>query len=189
MQKNRCDGVDANREQPNRDDMFRATPDIRGGVACFAGTRVGVSQLLGYLRDGHTIDDFVRDFLTVTKEQAQRAIERIDNEYVRGIERDCTGEHQQARDTGYGTEGAGTKRRFADPLNLTLAAPAVNRHQKSGKIDGERIPRDEPLPVRGPSRRDQAELLVERGGARPGRRPVWLPLDQDGHGRRTGAGG
>ena len=37
---------------------------------------------------------------------------------------------------------AGTKRRFAsDLLNLTLAAPTVNRHQRSGKDAGEWMPR------------------------------------------------
>ena len=69
---------------PDPDEVFRATPEVRGGVACFTGTRVGVSQLLGYLRDGHTIDDFLNDFPTVTRDQAQRAIERIDNEYIGG---------------------------------------------------------------------------------------------------------
>ena len=32
---------------PDPHEIFRVTPDIRGGVACFSGTRVGVSQLLG----------------------------------------------------------------------------------------------------------------------------------------------
>ena len=79
--------------EPGPDEVFRSTPDIRGGVACFTGTRVGVSQLLGYLRDGYTIDDFLRDFPTVTKDQAQRAIERIEDEYLGGIERKCAREH------------------------------------------------------------------------------------------------
>ena len=72
---------------PHPDEVFLSRPEIRGGVACFTGTRVSVSQLLGYLRDGHTIDDFLRDFPTVKKGQAQLAIERIDNEYIRAIER------------------------------------------------------------------------------------------------------
>ena len=54
--------------EPHPDEVFRSTPDIRGGVACFTGTRVGVSQLLGYLRDGYTIEDFLSDFPTVTKD-------------------------------------------------------------------------------------------------------------------------
>ena len=90
---------------PEPDEVFRATPDIRGGVACFTGTRVGVSQLLGYLRDGHTIADFLNDFPTVTREQAQRTLERIDNEYIGGMERDSAGEDRQgnkgAEDGGF----------------------------------------------------------------------------------------
>lgn len=82
---------------PNPDEVFRSTPEIRGGIACFTGTRVGVSQLLGYLRDGHTIDDFLSDFPTVKRDQAQFAIERIDNEYVRAIEQACAGKHHPAR--------------------------------------------------------------------------------------------
>ena len=91
--------------EPHPDEVFHSTPDVRGGVTCFTGTRVGVSQLLGYLRDGYTIDDFLRDFPTVTKDQAQRAIERIDNEYVRMIEREGAREHQQTQDTDTGDDG------------------------------------------------------------------------------------
>ena len=90
---------------PDPDEVFQARTDIRGGIACFTGTRVGVSQLLGYLRDGCTIDDFLSDFPTVTKDQAQRAIERIDNEYVRRVERDGAGEHRQGQ--GRGAEDGG----------------------------------------------------------------------------------
>ena len=82
------------------DEVFRAKPDIRSGVACFTGTRVGVSELLGYLRDGCAIDNFLNDFPTVTRDQAQRAIKRIDNEYTRGMERDYAGEDRQGQDRG-----------------------------------------------------------------------------------------
>lgn len=86
-------------------EVFWATPDIRGGIACFTGTRVGVSQLLGYLRDGHTIDDVLDDFPTVTRDQAQRAIERIDYEYIGGMERDRAGDHRQDQDRGAEDDG------------------------------------------------------------------------------------
>ena len=47
----------------------------------------------------------------------------------------------EAHDSGLCAADAGTKQRFAsDLLNLTLAAPAVNRHQKSGKDAGEWMP-------------------------------------------------
>ena len=48
----------------------------------------------------------------------------------------------EAHDSGLCVADAATKRRFAgDLLNLTLAVPAVNRHQKSGKDAGEWMPR------------------------------------------------
>ena len=48
----------------------------------------------------------------------------------------------EAHDSGLCAADAGTKRRFAgDLLNLTLAAPGVNRHQKSGEDAGEWMPR------------------------------------------------
>ena len=48
----------------------------------------------------------------------------------------------EAHDSGLCAADAATKRLFAgDLLNLTLAAPGVNRHQKSGKNAGEWMPR------------------------------------------------
>ena len=48
----------------------------------------------------------------------------------------------EGHDSGLCAADTGTKRRFAsDLLNLTLAAPGVNRHQKSGKDAGEWMPR------------------------------------------------
>ena len=48
----------------------------------------------------------------------------------------------EAHDSGLCAANGATKRRFAsDLLNLTLAAPTVNRHQKSGKDAGEWMPR------------------------------------------------
>lgn len=61
---------------------------------------MGVCQLLGYLRDGHTIDDFLNNFPSVTGGQAQRAIERIVNEHIREMEQGCADEHRQAQDRG-----------------------------------------------------------------------------------------
>ena len=49
----------------------------------------------------------------------------------------------EAHDSGLCAADAGTRRRFAsDLLKLTLAAPAVNRHRKSGKDAGEWLPRE-----------------------------------------------
>ncbi len=49
-------------------------PEIMGGIPVFAGTRVPFEGLLEYLEDGDSIDAFVEDFPTVTREQAIRAL-------------------------------------------------------------------------------------------------------------------
>lgn len=50
-------------------------PEIMGGAAVFAGTRVPVSTLFDYLEAGETIDDFLDGFPTVTKAQVVAFLE------------------------------------------------------------------------------------------------------------------
>jgi uncharacterized protein (DUF433 family) len=51
-------------------ELITIDPDIMGGVPVFAGTRVPIQALVDYLSDGDTVDTFVDDFPTVTREQA-----------------------------------------------------------------------------------------------------------------------
>ena len=44
-------------------------PEIMHGTPCFTGTRVPVQTLLDYIEDGDTLDNFLRDFITVRREQ------------------------------------------------------------------------------------------------------------------------
>lgn len=44
-------------------------PNILGGLPVFKGTRVPVKNLIDYLTTGETIDAFLDDFPTVTREQ------------------------------------------------------------------------------------------------------------------------
>lgn len=46
------------------------SPEIMGGTAVFAGTRVPAQTLLDYLESGETLDAFLADFPSVTREQA-----------------------------------------------------------------------------------------------------------------------
>lgn len=50
-------------------------PEILGGVPVFAGTRVPFQALLDYLEGGQTLDEFLSDFPTVTREVAIAALE------------------------------------------------------------------------------------------------------------------
>ncbi len=43
---------------------------IMHGTPCFTGTRVPVQTLLDYIEEGDTLDSFLRDFTTVTRDQA-----------------------------------------------------------------------------------------------------------------------
>jgi len=57
-------------------------PDIMGGAAVFAGTRVPVQTLLDYLEAGESIDDFLEGFPTVTREQVIAFLEEAKDRLI-----------------------------------------------------------------------------------------------------------
>ena len=54
----------------DRRNIVHSDPEIMGGEPVFVGTRVPVKTLLVYLESGETLDEFLDNFPTVTKEQA-----------------------------------------------------------------------------------------------------------------------
>lgn len=50
--------------------LITVDDDILGGQPVFTGTRVPVESLFDHLEAGVSLDDFLEDFPTVTKEQA-----------------------------------------------------------------------------------------------------------------------
>ena len=44
-------------------------PEVMGGTPCFTGTRVPVQTFLDYVEGGDSIDEFLEDFPTVTRQQ------------------------------------------------------------------------------------------------------------------------
>lgn len=50
-------------------------PDILGGKPVFVGTRVPFQSLVDYITAGHTLDQFLDHFPTVSREQALAALE------------------------------------------------------------------------------------------------------------------
>jgi len=54
---------------------IKIDPEIMRGVPCFAGTRVPVRSLFEYLEGGETVDEFLRQFPTVTRELALAVLE------------------------------------------------------------------------------------------------------------------
>jgi uncharacterized protein (DUF433 family) len=50
-------------------------PEILGGTPVFRGTRVPFQTLLDYVEGGDTLNEFLDDFPTVTREAAIRALQ------------------------------------------------------------------------------------------------------------------
>jgi len=51
-------------------DIIERDPDILGGTPVFVGTRVPVQTLFDYLEGGDTLDEFLVQFPSVSREQA-----------------------------------------------------------------------------------------------------------------------
>ena len=56
--------------------VVHSDPDILGGTPVFVGTRVPLQALIDYLESGHSIEEFLADFPTVSREMAIAALER-----------------------------------------------------------------------------------------------------------------
>ena len=48
---------------------MKVDPEIMSGAPCFAGTRVPIQNLMDYLEGGDSIDEFLEDFPTVSRQQ------------------------------------------------------------------------------------------------------------------------
>ncbi len=59
----------------HRQDVVHSDPDILGGTPVFVGTRVPVQTLVDYLRGGDTLDEFLQDFPSVNRRQAESALD------------------------------------------------------------------------------------------------------------------
>lgn len=55
--------------------IIEINPEVLNGTPCFRGTRVPFKNLIDYLEGGHPLDEFLRQFPTVTAEMAIQALE------------------------------------------------------------------------------------------------------------------
>ena len=56
-------------------DIVHSDPDILGGTPVFVGTRVPIQSLFDYLEGGETLDEFLRQFPSVRRDQAIAALD------------------------------------------------------------------------------------------------------------------
>jgi len=57
------------------DPLITTSPDRLSGTPVFAGTRVPVQTLVDYLEAGDSLDDFLADFPSVSREHAIAVLE------------------------------------------------------------------------------------------------------------------
>jgi len=55
--------------------VLHSDPAILGGTPVFVGTRVPLRNLIDYLERGHSLDEFLDDFPSVSREQAVAVLE------------------------------------------------------------------------------------------------------------------
>jgi len=58
--------------------LITKSDEILSGIPVFYGTRVLVQNLIDYLTTGETIDEFLDDFPTVSREQVIRFLDTVD---------------------------------------------------------------------------------------------------------------
>jgi len=55
--------------------VIHSDPEILGGTPVFVGTRVPLRNLIDYLEGDYTLEEFLDDFPSVSREQAVAALE------------------------------------------------------------------------------------------------------------------
>ena len=60
---------------PNKPPVVHSDPEILSGTPVFVGTRVPAQSLFDYLEGGDTLDEFLRQFPSVRREQALAALD------------------------------------------------------------------------------------------------------------------
>jgi uncharacterized protein (DUF433 family) len=62
--------------------VVRSDPEILGGTPVFVGTRVPVQALIDYIEAGHSLQEFLDDFPTVTRKLAVAALEQAKDHLI-----------------------------------------------------------------------------------------------------------
>jgi uncharacterized protein (DUF433 family) len=62
--------------------LINRSDDILGGTPVFWGTRVPVQTLFDYLEGGDTLDEFLDDFPSVSREHAIKVLEKMKEAFL-----------------------------------------------------------------------------------------------------------
>jgi len=75
MGEETCSRKEYNLHMNTKEPAVHSDPEIMGGELVFVGTRVPVYNLFDYLEAGDSLDEFLEQFPSVTREQAIAALE------------------------------------------------------------------------------------------------------------------
>lgn len=64
------------------DSLIQRDDDILGGTPVFAGTRVPVQTLFDYIEEGDSLNEFLDDFPSVTRDHAVRVLEKMKESFL-----------------------------------------------------------------------------------------------------------
>lgn len=56
--------------------VIAVDPELMSGTPCFTGTRVPFRNLIDYIEGGHPLDEFLKQFPSVTRDMAIEALEQ-----------------------------------------------------------------------------------------------------------------
>jgi len=64
-----------------RDEVITVAPNVLSGAPVFTDTRVPVKALFDYLAEGNTLDEFFKDFPSVSFEQVSALFKRLGEQF------------------------------------------------------------------------------------------------------------
>ena len=64
--------------------VVHSDPEILGGTPVFVGTRVPIVSLFDHLRKGHSIDYFLEDFPSVSRQQVETLLDEAQSMTLAG---------------------------------------------------------------------------------------------------------
>lgn len=64
-------------------DVIQRDPEILSGTPTFRGTRVPVKNLFDYIEAGSSLDDFIDDFPSVTKDQVLKLLNELKEQAIK----------------------------------------------------------------------------------------------------------
>ena len=68
-----------------KNDVIEINPEKVSGTPVFAGTRVPIKNLFDYLEGGESLEDFLKGFPPVSREQAVAVLEMAEKSLIKEV--------------------------------------------------------------------------------------------------------